>query len=167
MATKQRNDGIVTKEELEATQFESPLSAAEIADIMAMNFDDLATQSTPSNQVFAKPEMVEKDDLVGQPIIILSWAFNDGDYGRGKFVSVTCMTKANELVLFNDGSTGIFDQLEQYTDKHKSQRGPILCRKGLTRSDYWRGEDSGDIYKRKPSEDVGEKVEPAHTFYLS
>lgn len=147
-------------------QFETPLSSAEIADLMAMNFDDLATQSTPSSQVFAKPEMVEKDDLVGQPIIILSWSFNDGDYSS-QFVSVTCMNKANELILFNDGSSGICAQLEQYTEKHKSHRGPILCRKGLSRSDYFRGEETGEIYKRKPSEDVGENVVPAHTFYLS
>lgn len=146
-----------------SAQETAPLSTAELTEIMEMNFDDLAAVATPSSQVFAKPELTDKDELVNQPFVILSWAFNEGDYSDN-FVSVTVMNKANELLVFNDGSTGVKAQLQIHTERHGTHRGPIIVRKGLSKSVYFRDPESGEIYKKKP-ENI--KTEPAYTFYLS
>src|SRR5215469_10341469 len=50
-----------------------------------------------------------KDRLIDVPFIILDYRFNLGD--QGTFVSMNVMTKGNEKLIVNDGSTGIRDQL--------------------------------------------------------
>ena len=77
-------------------------------------------------------EVVEKEQLVGVEMILLEWRFNSGDFGP--FVSVTAMTKDNRKLVFNDGSTGIFSQLEEIADTGKT--GNIYLRKGLRKSTY-------------------------------
>ena len=157
------NQGTVAKkkagDEMEA------LSKEQIAQLLDLSFDDIASspEAIDSARAFAMPELTDKDDLVGQPFIILYWSFYPGDFGN-EFAAVVVMNKANELLVFNEGGTGVSAQLRQYTEKHGTVRGPIVVRKGLTRSDYWRDPENGDVHRQKPE---GVYTEPAKTYYLS
>jgi hypothetical protein len=95
-----------------------------------------------------------KTALIGAPSMFLSWTFNAGDFGE--FVSVHVVAR-NESggarkVIVNDGSTGIFQQLREYTDR-TGRQGGLFVRKGLRQSVYEYVDDKGN--KR-----------PATTFYL-
>lgn len=78
----------------------------------------------------------DKNVLVGVPMILLEWRFNDGD--QGKFVSVSAVARTElgmKKVIVNDGSTGIMAQLSAYTNK-TGKDGGLVVKKGLRRSDY-------------------------------
>lgn len=79
-------------------------------------------------------EVVEKEALIGKEFIILQWRFYVGTYGPA--VAVQCVTADNRKVVFNDGSTGIYEQIYTFTKKHGVK--PILCSKGLRSSTYER-----------------------------
>lgn len=91
-----------------------------------------------------------KDVLSGVAIIIITWDFHQGDHGE--FVSCKVMTKDGQKYIVNDGSTGIRDQLIQYSKK-KGTQGGLFCEKGLRRSDYTYTDESG-------------KESSASTYYL-
>ena len=103
--------------------------------------------------------VVDKARLVGVPMLLIEWRFNDGDFGE--FVSVAAITKANEKVIFNDGSakSGILSQLRLVTQQ-RIERGSdtpqtgLLVEGGLTRSDYTYEDEKG-------------QQRPATTFYLA
>jgi hypothetical protein len=110
-------------------------------------------------------KVVEKATLIGIDMLILSWRFNDGSYDGG-FVSVEAITKHDEKVIFNDGSSGIRDQLAMVTAQkldqgHKHPQAGLLVVGGLTKSSYFRNK-AGDISKVG-----GPGFEPAETFYLA
>lgn len=106
-------------------------------------------------------KVVDKDTLIGVEMILLEWRFSVGDYG--KFASVAAITKHGEKVIFNDGSTGIREQLEMVTaqrnDKgHPTPQAALYVENGLTRSDY----------KAMLPDKSGELVPtPASTYYLA
>lgn len=91
-----------------------------------------------------------KDNLSGVEMLLVSWDFHMGDHGE--FVSVKVVTKSGDKYILNDGSSGIRDQLMQFTAK-KNQKGGLFCRKGLRRSDYKYTDESGE-------------EKPATTYYL-
>jgi len=112
-------------------------------------------------------KVVDKESLVGTDFLILEWRFNEGDY-EGDFVSVTAVTKHNEKVIFNDGSTGVCAQLNMVTAQRKEKKHPtpqafLGVPGGLTVSQYWRNTETGEI-SRKPQ---GKGWEPAKTYYLA
>lgn len=86
----------------------------------------------------------DKGFLCGIPMILLSWHFNRGD--NGEFVSVHAVANlpGNSLgkYVINDGSTGIYRQLREYTDKTTKTAG-LVVKRGLRRSDY-QYDDSGE-----------------------
>jgi hypothetical protein len=136
--------------------FEDAFSAMETAGYTAEDWADYGTG-------FEVLDSNGKARLVGVPFAILEWRFNDGDMGT--FVSCMLVTKANEKLVMNDGSTGIRDQLAQVTRKRvekghpEPQKGPFYVRQGLSRSDY-----KVEI----PDTKTGEMVSiPATTFYLA
>lgn len=96
-----------------------------------------------------------KKRLVGLPMFLLEWTFNDGDFG--KFVSIRCVVQNPDggmsRYIINDGSSGIADQLARYT-KRSGKMGALLVKRGLRASEY----DYED-----PT--TGEK-RPAVTYYL-
>lgn len=91
----------------------------------------------------------EKSRLVGVPLIVLDWQFNDGD--NGEFVSARVLTKANERLVVNDGSTGICQQLRELEMREETRA--IFCKRGLRVSEY-------------EYEDKDGSKRPAKTFYL-
>lgn len=103
-----------------------------------------------------------KELFDGRPFTLLEWRFNDGAYDN-EFVSMTVVDEHNRIGIINDGGTGVHDQLRRLTDKMGTQRGPIRCVNGLSKSDYFVAED-GTVYKHKPE---GIKTTPAATWYLA
>lgn len=96
----------------------------------------------------------DKAKLVGVPSLFISWNFNIGDYGE--FVSAMVVARnesgAPLKVILNDGSTGIYKQLSDYTAK-TSKMGGLFARQGLRRSDYTYTDKDG-------------KTAPATTYYI-
>jgi len=82
-----------------------------------------------------------KDELIGVPFVIARIRFNTNDNDEVTFVSVCAYTKDRKVV-FNDGSTGIFEQLSAYVSKH-DRTTAISCPKGLRVSRYEYVNDKG------------------------
>ena len=91
----------------------------------------------------------QKSRLIGVPIIVLDWTFNDGD--NGEFVSARVLTKQNERLVLNDGSTGICQQLRDLEMREETRA--VFCKRGLRVSEY--EYEAPDGSKR-----------PAKTYYL-
>lgn len=83
-----------------------------------------------------------KDQFIGVPCIFLKWTFSPGDFvdtktGEKKdFATVRIVTKDGGKFVINDGSTGICDQLRQYTNDNFGRQGGLVALHGLRRSDY-------------------------------
>jgi|SRR5882672_167254 len=96
----------------------------------------------------------EKGQLVGAQCFFLQWAFHVGD--MGEFVSANVIVRNSDgsvrKVVVNDGSTGIYKQLAEYTEKTGKQGG-LLVKNGLRRSDYKYTDKDG-------------QQKPATTFYI-
>lgn len=123
--------------------------------------DAIATIQSQGIEVTVVDEftLVEKDVLVGKPFVVLSYSFSAGSYSKS-FVSVRVMTEQNEKLVFNDGSTGVRDQLQRLADKG-IQTG-ILCSHGLRVSEFFYNEDT-----KETSNVPKDGFKPASTFYLS
>lgn len=75
-----------------------------------------------------------KDDLIGKPLVFLSWKFNlNGEFGE--FVIARVVTADGQKMILTDGSTGIKKQLMDHTYQHNTHGG-LIVRKGLRKSDY-------------------------------
>jgi hypothetical protein len=98
-----------------------------------------------------------KNVLCGVPLVFLGWNFNLGD--NGEFVSaqvVARMPGGGMLkAIINDGSTGVYKQLSEFTQRNGGRMGGMTARGGLTRSDY--------TYEDTKT---GER-KPATTFYIN
>jgi hypothetical protein len=103
--------------------------------------------------------VVDKSMLVDRDIILCDWTFNvSKTVTQGgipvRFVSVTVFdVETRTMAVFNDGSTGVFAQLEAYTEKH-DKVGAIRLRQGLRVSEYDYVNEKGD-------------TTPAKTYYLA
>jgi hypothetical protein len=75
----------------------------------------------------------DKSPLVDNPFVIVSCAFNDGDFGS--FASVAAVTKDGKKYIFNDGSTGVHNQLFELA-RTKKRTGGFMAPSGLTASEY-------------------------------
>lgn len=98
----------------------------------------------------------DKSLLCGVELLFLGWSFNAGD--NGDFVSCYVVarmpgSKVPSKFIVNDGSTGLYKDLFNYTKKTGRIKG-LHVKNGLTRSDY--------TYVDK---ETGEQ-RPATTFYL-
>lgn len=108
----------------------------------------------------------DKSKLVGLPLLLMEWTVNKGDFGL--FVSVRAIArnpadKTPWKVIFNDGSTGIAEQLARYTQtRHRS--GGLIAQNGLRDSEYKFCNDC----RRAAVEDCirSHDVGTAHTYYL-
>jgi hypothetical protein len=114
------------------------------------SFDEMGAVADAAGPKMVGINVVEKEDLVGIPFIILATMFRTGDMGT--YVSVSCMLKDNSIVVFNDGSTGVCRQLEGLDISPKT---PMRVSGGLRRSDY-------DYV----NPETGKKT-PASTYYLN
>lgn len=125
-------------------------SSNQLADITS--FDDalkLAQSLYGETNVVAASDVIgdgfklleNKDQLIEVPFLALSWDFHQGDHGE--FASVKVVTRDGQKYVVNDGSTGIRDQLMQFT-ADTNRYGGLFCMKGLRRSDYTYTDDKGE-----------------------
>jgi hypothetical protein len=111
----------------------------------------------------------DKAALISKPFLILSWRFNEGDFGDRGFVSAELITEDNKKYVLNDGSTGVLTQLQEVT-RARVERGVenpnagLIVRQGLTRTQYWYNEVSGETSGKARE---GKGWVPASTYYLS
>lgn len=95
--------------------------------------------------------------IAGFPTLLMEWTFRDGDYGT--YVSIRGVSrdpKTGALVryIYNDGSSGICKQLQEYT-KDTNRFGALMVQNGFRVSEY-EYEDPNTGQKR-----------PAETWYLN
>lgn len=77
----------------------------------------------------------EKDRLLGQDFVILSFDFNPGT-GMGPFVSMLVVDVDNRKFIINDGSTGVYAQLDKFHQARPEIGGGIMVKGGLRKSEY-------------------------------
>ena len=116
----------------EIKSFSDAFSVLEKAGIVAENFADYGSG-------FVVLDTKDKARLCGVPFYIIDWRFNTGD--NGLFVSAAIITKTDEKLILNDGSTGIRDQLRKITEQRIARGVPepqkgLLVENGLTESRY-------------------------------
>jgi len=114
--------------------------------------------------------VVEKETLIGTPMVAVQWRFHAGDFGD--FVSVEAVTEAGKKVVFNDGAktSGIRAQLEAITQArlkagHKAPYAGLGIPNGLTMTDYYFNATTGETRGQIPAGEDGWAL--AHSFYLA
>lgn len=81
-----------------------------------------------------------KEQFVGVPMVFVKWIFSEGTYKdkdgnlRG-FVSCRVATPSGKFII-NDGGTGIYNQLQQYSQDNGGRQGGLVAQKGLRVSRY-------------------------------
>lgn len=96
----------------------------------------------------------DKNKLIGVPFVAVKIQENKSELNDGGlFVSLFVVTEDGRKYVVNDGSTGIFAQVQELWKRKPELVGlPIMVRRGLRRSDY--------TYMD------GDKAKPATTYYL-
>jgi hypothetical protein len=146
----ERNAELASRDTFTDDELRNVESFADLAKLM----QDKEVQSTDVSTVlgdgFTLLSTAEKRQLIKVPLAVVSWTFAQGD--NGEFVSLRVITKTNQKVIINDGSTGIRDQVKDLV-----QRGikPVVwVAKGLRVSEYdYEDEKTGEMKR-------------AQTFYL-
>lgn len=98
-----------------------------------------------------------KDKLVGEPFVILSYSFPEGDYrdadgNIGHFAVMRVVTKHGDRFVVTDGSHGIYSQLDEFHVR-SGRKGGILVNGGLRKSEY--------------ETEINGVMQPAVTYYLN
>lgn len=137
-------------------------SAALLLDTLGIPAEDAADYGTGFS-------VIDKSKLLGVPLLILQWRFNEGDYD-GDFVSVEAVTKHGDKVVFNDGSSGIRAQLQTVTVQriakgHPAPQAGLRVVGGLTKTDYFFNADTKESRNKVPAGEKG--WAPASTYYLA
>jgi hypothetical protein len=105
----------------------------------------------------------DKDKLVGVPLLLLTWNFNAGDFAS-TFVSVRAIARfgnsGDAKVVFNDGGTGIRDQLDKFSNGDRPMGGVFVAH-GLRKSEYGLNEANEPVKLNDPA-----AVGKATTYYL-
>lgn len=126
-------------------------------DAIALVREQFGDVQTVSDSVLSDGfSLAEKESLEGKPFLIVDFRFNEGDYGND-FVSVNAIEQLPgggiRKVVFNDGSTGVRDQLRKFQDE-TGRSGGLYVKRGLRASRY------------KYTDPNDGKEKPAVTFYL-
>jgi len=90
----------------------------------------------------------DKSVFVGKPFLVLDWRFIVDEKSGREYVNVLIMGANGDKARFNDGSTGVYAQLKEVTER--VGKVGLEVRGGLRRSDY-----------------VKEGVGEATTYYLA
>lgn len=78
----------------------------------------------------------DKGRYVGVPLLVISWEFQDSDVkANAQYAVLFCMTKQGEKIVITDGSTGIYQQLREYTAR-TGINGGLIMPNGLSESNY-------------------------------
>lgn len=96
---------------------------------------------------FAVLDKNGKRRLVDVPLLFLFWHFSEGVGDKGEKVSahVVQFNQQSQIVgkwIINDGSTGIYEQLKEFTERTGEQQG-LFAPRGLRASDYTFTNDNG------------------------
>lgn len=99
----------------------------------------------------------DKSKLVGEPFIIISYSFPEGDYRNetgemSHFAVLRLVTKHGDRYVITDGGHGIYSQLDEFHVR-SGRQGGLLVNGGLRRSDY--------------ETEVNGQMQPATTYYLN
>lgn len=93
---------------------------------------------------FALVENEKKSQFCGREMMILSWAFGEGDFrkedgSKTEFVAMRFVVQEQTggvgKYVITDGGTGIYKQLREYTDR-TGVTGGLYVKKGLRESRY-------------------------------
>lgn len=100
----------------------------------------------------------DKGQLVGREMVLIHWKFNESSYKDASgvavpFVFVRAMTRDGQRVMFVDGSSGVRDELLEFSSR-TGQFGALHLHRGLRRSDY------------EYTDPITGAISPATTFYL-
>ena len=109
--------------------------------------DDLAWNDSPWVL------LQDKNLLIGKKFLAVAWKFHQSaEYAGNEYVSVYALTldtiNGETRFVFNDGSTGIYQQLRNLTDArqangHKTPQAGALIKNGLKLSEYDRVDEKG------------------------
>lgn len=102
----------------------------------------------------------DKNRLVGVPVLFVQWDIRVGDYEnngvKSEYVSAHVAvqtTRGLQRYIVNDGSTGMSQQLVDYSNR-TGQFGGLYAPRGLRKSEY------------EYTDPATGKVTPAETFYI-
>lgn len=138
-------------------QYRAINSFEEALELAKEQYGDIQAASSAIGDGFALLTTDQKQQLVGVACLFLSWSFSASEVGeRGEFVTARVVTSDGRKVVVNDGSSGVYQQLKDYTTESGRDGGLIVAR-GLRRSDY--------TYTVTDGKDAG-KEKPATTYYL-
>ena len=128
------------------------------SDVVPNSFEEAVALWESPIEVKSDWELVtDKRQLIGKPFLIQKVRFYEGNYGPT--VAVMAITQDNRRVVFNDGSSGVMQELLTMCEKHKRDGGFVVPN-GLRMSEY---EYEVRDFDGNPT---GEK-KPARTFYLA
>lgn len=124
---------------------------SEKQDIRELSFDELLKTLESEGELVDVSDLGEgyklvqgiagKKKLVGMPFVILKHKRQKSTKVPGSFYSsMWIKTATNDLLLVNDGSTGIHSQLEAYREQGV-EKG-IICRRGLQVSEDYEVKDA-------------------------
>jgi hypothetical protein len=99
-------------------------------DIIGEDVKSFADEMGTGFAILAKED---KAQLIGVQSLFLKWRFTDGDFGR--YVNVAVLTQDGRKLILNDGSSGICQQLWDYT-KTTAKDNYMLAKRGLRESTY-------------------------------
>jgi hypothetical protein len=116
-----------------------------------MDFDSLWAESADGAEFFGSGwDLIDKSKLIDTPFVIVGFRYNDGNFGT--FVSVQVIDKDNRHLVFNDGSTGVCQQI--IDADHQGLKLPLRVKGGLRVSEY-------TFHDPKTGTEI-----PATTYYL-
>lgn len=141
----------VDKSTGEIVESKRPFSDAELRNLDSIEgiralLGDQIAQATDMGNGFAILDSKGKSRLCGVPLVFLHWSFNQGDNGEFASALVVQTDNTGAVVgkyVVNDGSTGIYQQLREYTDDKQTNRG-LFAPRGLRQSDYTTTDDKGN-----------------------
>lgn len=116
----------------------------------------------------------DKLHLVGVPLLLLDWTFNESDFGQERdWVMIHAVQRggAGEAIkwILSDGGTGIAKDLKTFTEK-TGRDGGLLVKKGLLYSKYFIDSETGKALSKKEVRqymiDSPKKLAEAGTWYL-
>jgi hypothetical protein len=103
-------------------------------------------------------KVVDKETLIGVPFMIADTRFYWSEKYDNPVVSLMVLTKDNEKLVINDGSTGIMEQVRVMLQASGRKSG-ILCSNGLRKSEY-------TVEVHDPFEDETKTIQAA-TYYIA
>ncbi len=154
---KAQAEETVTADIVQSTAFseEALRSVESLADVMALvekQFGSVADADQDMGDGFKLvKDLIRFQDV---PCVLMEWTFRDGDFGTYVSIRFAAQTDTGLFKgIYNDGSTGICKQLQDYTAR-TNRTGGLIIRSGFRVSEYDYTDDKGNS-------------RPAKTWYLN